>query len=360
MLKAAVVGIGNIAQVHMAVIDACPRAQLVALCDTDPAKSKQRPTLPFYTDLNQLLKEVRPDVLHICLPHYLHLWAARQAAAAGCHVFCEKPSGLNLQEALQMAGLEQQYGVRTAVCLQNRLNRTTETMRDLLASGKYGKVLNIRANLSWHRPEAYYQDSPWRSWLAKAGGGCLINQALHTMDLLPYLLDSPVVSLKAVCGQTLDYANEVEDTATIALRFANGSTGLLQASVANGLDEAVTFDIQAEKGKILQRQQGVYADDQDGLRLLAADRPARIGKTCYGDSHALMIERFYKAVETQPMTVLAGQLPDDCRYVSAADALEVMLMLEASYRSAAEHRRIELEDLYENALLELSALPAQA
>ncbi|MDD4369337.1 MAG: Gfo/Idh/MocA family oxidoreductase [Oscillospiraceae bacterium] len=360
MLRAAIIGLGNIAQVHMAVIDACPQAQLVALCDTDPGKKALRPELPFFADLNQMLAQIQPDVLHICLPHYLHLWAAQQAAAAGCHVFCEKPSGLNLKEALQMAGLEQQYHVRTAVCLQNRLNRTTETMRDLLSSGKYGQVSNLRANLAWHRPEAYYRESPWRSWLDKAGGGCLINQALHTMDLMPYLLGSPVIALKAVCGQVLDYANQVEDSATLSLQFANGCPGLLQASVANGQDEAVSFDIQTEGGRILLRQQGVWVDDKDGLRLLASDRPARIGKTCYGDSHALMIERFYRAVETEPLSVLPAQLPEDCRYASAADALEVMLMLEASYRSAATHTRIELEDLYEQTLQEQSAAPAQA
>jgi predicted dehydrogenase len=310
MIQAAVIGLGGISKTHISAIQSL-NARLIAVCDTDPSKKSLIAETPgeqaladgapskatFYTDYEELFRKEKPDVVHICLPHYLHYPVAKKAAEAGFNVFAEKPLAMNGDEAAKYAKLEKQHGVKICLCLQNRLNATSETLRQLLQSGEYGKVTGIRGSVAWYRSREYYNAGPWRGIMSQAGGGCMINQAIHTMDLMQYFTGSPIVSIKGTIGQALDYGIEVEDTATGHIVFENGAVGMFTASVANYTDEQVEISVRCEKGEFTIRNKKLFRVNGDEQELLASDSAGFSGKAVYGNSHVQLIGKFYQALE---------------------------------------------------------------
>jgi predicted dehydrogenase len=299
MIRAAVIGLGVIGGVHIAAIESLQNARLAAGCDTDPRKKTVLPAgIPFYTDYGEMLEREKPDVVHICLPHFLHYPAAKKIGEAGFHIFAEKPLAMNGEEALEYLKLERQCGVRICLCLQNRLNPTTETLHRLLRSGEYGGLTGIRGSVAWYRSRDYYEAGPWRGIMAQAGGGCMINQAIHTIDLMQYLAGSPVATVRGSVAQLLDYGLEVEDTAVGRLVFESGALGLFTASVANYTDENVELSLRCEGGEFLLRDKKLFRLRGAAPELLAADDDEFAGKAVYGNSHVKLIDTFYRALET--------------------------------------------------------------
>jgi predicted dehydrogenase len=303
MIQAAIIGLGVISKTHIAAIESLNSARLIAACDTDPAKGSLLPAgTAFYTDYEEMFRREKPDVVHICLPHFLHYPAAKKAAEAGFNIFAEKPLAMNGAEAAEYIKLEKTYGVKICLCLQNRLNATSETLRGLLQSGEYGGITGIRGSVAWYRSKEYYEAGPWRGLMAQAGGGCMINQAIHTMDLMQYFAGSPMVSVKGTLGQALNYGIEVEDTATGRIIFENGAVGLFTASVANYADENVEISVRCEKGELVLRDKklllrGAGPGGQGEDRILASDSTSFVGKSVYGNSHGRLIDKFYQAIE---------------------------------------------------------------
>jgi predicted dehydrogenase len=299
MIRAALIGLGVIGRVHIAAIESLGGAGLAAACDTDPSKRSALPAgAAFYTDYEEMLERERPDVVHICLPHFLHYPAAKRAAEAGFNIFAEKPLAMNGEEAAEYLKLEDQYGVKICLCLQNRLNATTETLRRLLQGGDYGKVTGIRGSVAWYRSREYYEDGPWRGLMAQAGGGCMINQAIHTIDLMQYLAGSPLAAVRGSVAQILDYGLEVEDTAAGHFVFENGARGFFTASVANYTDEDVEISLRCEGGEFLIRDKKLFRRQKGGYELLAADDAEFASKAVYGNSHVKLIDTFYRVLET--------------------------------------------------------------
>ncbi|MDR0997781.1 MAG: Gfo/Idh/MocA family oxidoreductase [Treponema sp.] len=304
MIQAAIIGLGVISRTHIAAIESLGNARLIAACDTEPSKNTLLPAgTAFYTDYEEMFRREKPDVVHICLPHFLHYRAAQKAAEAGFNIFAEKPLAMNGAEAAEYVKLEEQYGVKICLCLQNRLNTTSETLRQFLQSGEYGRVTGVRGSVAWYRSKEYYEAGPWRGLMAQAGGGCMINQAIHTMDLMQYFAGSPIVSVKGTVGQVLDYGIEVEDTAVGHILFENGAVGLFTASVANYTDENVEISVRCEKGEFVLRDKklllrGTGPGDKGEDRILASDSTSFVGKAVYGNSHDELIGKFYRAVES--------------------------------------------------------------
>ncbi|MCL2480025.1 MAG: Gfo/Idh/MocA family oxidoreductase [Treponema sp.] len=299
MISAAVIGLGVIGKVHLSAIASLKNARLAAVCDIDPSKKELAPKgAVFYPDPDELLKNEKPDVVHICLPHFLHYPTAKKAAQAHLNIFAEKPLALNAKEGAEYCKLEKQYGVKIYLCLQNRLNNTTETLYALLRSGEYGKVTGVRGTVAWYRSKEYYEEGPWRGIMAESGGGCMINQSIHTMDLMQYFAGSPISSVKGTIGQVLDYGIEVEDTATGHIVFANGAQGLFTASVANYTDENVEINVRCEKGDFILRDKKLFKITDGKEENIAEDSAEFAGKQVYGSGHVGLIGKFYRALET--------------------------------------------------------------
>ena len=297
MLKAAIIGLGNIAPLHIKAIMAMPDVLLVAGCDTNlQRRALLTPSISFFTDYKEMMA-LKPDVVHICLPHYLHYPVAKEIAREGSNIFAEKPLALNYNEGLEYAALEERYRVKICICLQNRFNESTLTLQNILKSGEAGAVKGVRGLVAWRRPKSYYEEKPWRASLEKSGGGCMICQAVHTMDLMCYFAGSDLKTVKGSTTNLLDYDIEVEDTACAHVSFENGVTGFFSASLANYKDESAQVIVDCDKAEFAIRDQGLYRKDDQGEKLLAYDGRSSLGKAVYGSSHEKLIEIFYNAVK---------------------------------------------------------------
>lgn len=324
MLKAAVAGLGAISPVHLDTIACTPNAELVAVCDCKPEKKDVVQGVPFYTDLETMLDEEKPDVLHICLPHHLHVPVARMAAARGIHVFMEKPPALDCEELKQLYDLEKTTGVKLGICLQNRYNNTTMEMKRLLESGVSGAIQGCKAVLTWNRPIGYYEKDPWRGKKNEAGGGVMLSQAIHTLDLMTVLCGKPLVVSGKVGNLSLPQIG-VEDSAMAQIEFENHVRGLFYGSVGYTRDAAIELEIACERGVYRIADGKLWQIREAEQMLLAEDIPVRSGKSYYGGGHREAVRRFYRSVEENV-----------CDYITVQDARACMELIDGVNRSSRE------------------------
>lgn len=299
MKRAAIVGMGAIYPIHSAAIQALDGIELVGVCDIDAKKRAAAPEgVPAFENVREMVEQTHPDCVHVCLPHYLHYPISKQVVEMGVNVLCEKPVALNGREALEFRRLEQEHPeVKIAVSLQNRLNETTEELVRIIGSGEHGKVMGIRAEVPWYRPLAYYQAGPWRGSWDQAGSGVMMNQAIHTIDLM-YLLGGPVQRIKASVEQILDYGIEVEDTVSARFQYENGAIGHLYATNANFKNEGVNISVDLECASFRMRDNVLYEVGEGNVETkLVEDQKLPGSKFYYGASHKKLIRGFYDCLE---------------------------------------------------------------
>jgi UDP-N-acetyl-2-amino-2-deoxyglucuronate dehydrogenase len=302
MTGGAVIGCGTISVVHLAAITSLDGVDLVGVCDTDAdqaAEVGEKYGVPWFTDHRELLATVRPRVVHICTPHNQHVPVAIDSLDAGVAVLVEKPVAHTVGEAERLLASNRAHpGVQVGVCLQNRYNASVQAARVLLGTGELGRVLGGSATLLWHRDPAYYEARPWRGRKRDSGGGVLINQAIHTLDLLQWLLGD-VVDVRGHTGRyALDGVVDVEDTASVVLDHAGGARSVLFATVTNVSDTPVTLEIVTERAVLLIRGDLTVTYLDDGRTETVAERRVDTGgKAYWGASHDLLIADFYRSLD---------------------------------------------------------------
>ena len=294
MYRVALIGCGGISAVHAQVLDELDSTDLIACADLIPERAR-RFGRPAYTDWRRLLDEEKPDAVHLCTPHWLHPVMAAEAAERGIAVFTEKPP------AIDPAGWEQ---VRRAadlmpvgVCFQNRYNPSVRSCLGFIREGTYGPLKGIRAFVTWNRTKAYYAAADWKGKWATEGGGALINQAIHTLDLIIRFLGLPDTAEAAMRNHSLRGAVEVEDTAEIYLA-KDGVPALLYASNAYSQDAPVWIELHFEQASV--RLEGdEMTVIRDGKReTVSWQNDPVIGKAYWGAGHRACIADFYRCMET--------------------------------------------------------------
>lgn len=295
--KAAIIGCGGIAQVHATVLKHLPCAELVACGDIRPERAEKMAaeySCRAYSSLEALLEQETIDVLHICTPHYLHTPMVKLAEEKGIAVFTEKPPVISRE---QWAVLSAVTKVPVGVCFQNRYNKSVQYIRELLNSGKAGKILGARAFVTWCRGEAYYTESGWRGALSTEGGGVLINQSIHTMDLLTYFMGKPTSWESSCHNRHLKGVIEVEDTLEAYIRYGE-ATALFYATTAYSCDSPVLLELNCENCTIKMEEERVTVLGKDGTRQeLQFSQPETIGKAYWGNGHYLCIADYYKSLD---------------------------------------------------------------
>ncbi|KYQ86213.1 MULTISPECIES: Gfo/Idh/MocA family protein [Thermoactinomyces] len=247
MIRYGIVGCGHIAKKHVAAIKAVEGAELVAVCDTNEERLSEFAVdgVRGYTDLKDMLAS-DVDVVCICTPSGIHAPLTIQAAEAKKHVIVEKPMALTLEDADRMIDACEKNGVKMAVVHPNRFRPAVVELRKQLEQGAFGKIGHANATVRWNRNQAYYDQAPWRGTKAM-DGGVLMNQAIHNMDLLLWMMGDieEISSYHATRIRNI----EAEDTSVSVIRFKNGALGVLEAAVTiypKNLEESLS--IFGEKG----------------------------------------------------------------------------------------------------------------
>jgi predicted dehydrogenase len=308
MTTAAVIGCGDVSVVHLQAIETLAGVDLVGVCDTDASRATaaaERYGVPSFTDHRRLLDAVRPDVAHVCTPHHQHVQAAVDCLDAGVAVLVEKPVAHTVEEADRLIAAARRHpDVKAGICLQNRYNAANRAARALLESGELGEIRGGSATLLWHRDPAYYRARPWRGRARDSGGGVLINQAIHTLDLMEWLLGD-VQRVNGHSGRyALDGAIDVEDTAHVVLDHAGGARSVVFATLANVTDSPVTVEIVTERAVLLIRGDLTVSYANGRVETVAERRATGGGRAYWGASHELLIADFYRRLpEPEPFWI---------------------------------------------------------
>lgn len=226
-------------------------------------------------------------------PHHQHVPVALDALDAGAHVLTEKPLGQTVEAGRRLVARAASATRKVGVVFQNRYNPSSLAIREALDSGALGPIVGGRAAVWWFRPAAYYRAAPWRGRWDSAGGGVLINQAIHTLDLMLWFLGQPVSVSGRAATLALADVIEVEDTATIVIDHESGVRSTFFATNTHHANADVDLEITGRDGRITFAGGQVRLDDGSSTRVIASDEQASGERSYWGRSHALLIYDFY-------------------------------------------------------------------
>jgi UDP-N-acetyl-2-amino-2-deoxyglucuronate dehydrogenase len=354
-VRTAVIGCGKIGKTHAAALHEMPLADFVAVCDADEKRAEafaaQYGVRPF-VDVAQMLSEARPEALIIGTPHPLHAGPAIQAMEKGVHVLVEKPLAANLADCDAMLAAERKHGVKLGVISQRRFYEPVQRMKTAIDWGKIGRpTLGVFIMYSW-RDAAYYKSDPWRGKWDTEGGGVLVNQSPHMLDLLQWFM-GPIDEISGACVNINHPGIEVEDTAVATIRFHRGGLGSIVTSVAqepgiytkvhihgsNGASVGVETDRGATFiagvsaiGEPALNDIWTIPGEENRLAEFQAEDRARFHQ---GDPvvryHGLQIQDFLQAIREDRPPLVTGE-----------DGRVVVEMFTAIYRSHREGRPVKL------------------
>jgi predicted dehydrogenase len=276
--KCAVVGAGTVGQSHVRVLPNLPNARLVAVCDVIRERAHavlakhNVPGTPIYTEMQEMISEEDIDVIHIATPSGAHLGLAVAAMKAGKHVICEKPLEIRLDRVDQMIEIAKDAGVKLACIFQGRWKDENRAIKQAALDGRFGTFSWAGCFTPWYRPDKYYEEVEWRGTWQWDGGGALMNQGIHAIDLLQWIV-GPVKSVSAYGGSRIHPGIETEDTMTCALEFENGAYGSIMSTTAMFPGMPTRVEIGGEHGTAVS-ENGLkmfrFRDERDGDQDLLA------------------------------------------------------------------------------------------
>ena len=348
-----VVGGGAIGPTHCRAINGADGARLLAVCDSDPARAArlgQKFDVPSYTDLDAFLAHDRLEAVSLCVPSGLHASLGVKVAQAGKHLLVEKPIEVSLTAADELIEACEKAGVKLGVISQHRFAPDVQRLRQAIRAGELGPMVLGQAVIKWYRSQAYYDSGEWRGTYALDGGGALMNQGIHYIDLLLWLMGSPVAAVKGA-SVTRTHQIEVEDLAVATLEFADGSLGTItgSTSIYPGLperlelhgqdgtaileaDRLIAYYTRRELGDV-----GNYGLNPAQLAQRVAELPQNEGERPDGpgsigtDAHTAQIADFVAALRQDRPPAVTGH-----------DARRPLELILAIYQSAREGREVRL------------------
>jgi UDP-N-acetyl-2-amino-2-deoxyglucuronate dehydrogenase len=354
-VRTALVGCGKVGGIHAEVLAALPESDFVAVCDASRERAEvfaARFGAAAFDDLDALLRAAEPEAIVVATPHPLHAGPTIQAARAGVHVLVEKPLAASLEDADAMLEAARAAGVRLGVVSQRRFYEPVLRMKEAIDAGKIGRpALGLILMFNW-RDEAYYRSDPWRGRWETEGGGVLVNQSPHHLDLLRWFMGDVAEVSGAWANLNHPYI-EVEDTAVATLRFRDGGLGSIVVSLAQrpGLYSKIhvhgtngaSVGVETDRGATFVA--GMSAPDEPPLidlwtipgeegRLAefeAVDRARFAGVNATTHYHALQVQDFLCAVREGRPPLATGD-----------DGRAVVELFTAIYRSDRERRAIPL------------------
>lgn len=342
MLQAAIIGCGVIGPAHSYGLLLDGRAQLRWACDRDLVKARAAiPAQRYTTDYSEILADPAVDLVCICTPHADHCAPLTEALAAGKHVICEKPLGTTpdqLRRMVAAADAAAKRGLVATGIFQHRFNPLAARLYDLLRAGDFGAVIEARMDFRCTRTAEYYASGAWRGTWAGEGGALLINQAIHTIDLVNWFCGEPLAVNGRVSRHRMGAAIECEDQADFTVRYAGGAQARFSA-INDGTSGWISdIDVRCARGsfslgkgcnaltaldhpsKVLRAELNAF----DRLRDEVVKLDSGVGKSEYGDFHVLQIADTLSAIEAKRPAK-----------VTIADAARSPAVVQAVYHSSA-------------------------
>lgn len=332
------IGGGNISETHARAARAITGVEISAIYGTNAAKVARLSAEyggAAYSDFERFLAHRPMDMVAIGSPSGIHAEQGIAAARLGLHVLTEKPIDINLQNADALIAAAVAEGVKLGVFFQDRFKPDIVRMKEAIDSGRLGRPLLADARVKWFRPSSYYADSKWRGTLRLDGGGALINQAIHTVDLLLWFFGD----VKSVQGQSKTALHKIEgeDTLVALLEFANGATGVLQAATSVYPGYPRRLELTGSEGTIVVEHDRIVAADlrgkRDDLAALGDDRNASESSPVVSDfrGHQAVLEDFIEAIKAKRKPRCSGE-----------EGRRSLAMVEAIYVACRTKERVAL------------------
>ena len=337
MLKVGIVGCGSIFTMHATSVDHLENAKLVGVCDikkdrADAAAKKYN--VPAFYDYKELIDNGNLDVVHVCVPHYMHPVISRYALEQGVNVLCEKPMSIDYESGEANVKLAEEKNLRYGIIFQCRYNNTSRLIKENLENGKLGKIISARCTLTWCKPDSYYSLSDWKGTWDKEGGGVIIDQAIHSLDLANWFIDSEPVEVQASIANRAHDIMKVDDTGEGFIRYKNGATMAFWAMNNYGCDDPIEIRLCCENGRAVMSYDDARIEFNDGRVLTISQQADGIyyegGKDYWGFQHIRQISDFYHSVEV-------GKEP----FISGKEALKIQKLICAIYESAKTGKTIK-------------------
>ena len=355
-VRTALVGCGKVGQIHAQALSALAESELVGVCDVDGARATAFAAKyggQAFTDVPTMIRESGAQAILIGTPHPLHAEPTKFAAEAGVHVLVEKPLAASLADCDAMIAAARDHGTKLGVISQRRWYEPVLRMRSAIDAGKIGRpVLGTFVMYSWRDP-SYYRSDPWRGKWDTEGGGVLVNQSPHMLDLLCWLMNDEVAEVSGYWANLNHPSVEVEDSAVAIIRFRQGGLGSIVTSLAQkpGIHTKVhihgsngaSVGVETDRGAtFIAGMSGITepplndlwtipGEEEKLTEFQAEDRSRFKTIDAVNEYHALQIQDFLQAI-----------LEDRPPLVTGMDGRRVVELFQAIYQSNREGRSIKL------------------
>lgn len=330
----AIVGAGAIAAFHARAIASTKYAELRAVNNRSPTKARAfayEYGCQVFDSLDELLGQADIDAVCITAPSGAHGDIALRALAAGKHVLCEKPLEITTARIDAMIAAAERADRVLAVVFQYRLGRGASLLRQAIMQGRFGRLALSSAFVRWWREPEYYRSSNWKGTAEWDGGGALMNQAVHAIDLLQWLIGMPV--RVSGCVGTRVHTVKMEDTAAAWLKFPDGSLGVIEAATSCYPGAALRIEISGEKGSVVLEDDKIvkwaFADSRPEDQQIHEASESRIGGGA-GDPMSIPGEGHRKLVGDFVEAIRLGRAP----LIPSREARNAVAIIEAIYESS--------------------------
>ena len=338
-----IIGTGMIADIHAKAIQNIDNATLVGVCSSDPLKARkfaEKYKLEAFANYEEMLQSEDIDIVTVATPSGHHMEPAIQAARCGKHVICEKPLDISLERIEKMIEAHKEAGTSLGGIFNYRFNDAVAILKNAIDQGRFGNISYASVHVPWWRSDEYYSSS-WRGTWKLDGGGALMNQSIHMIDLLQYLM-GPIDSLHAYIA-TRGHDIEVEDTATAIVKFRNKALGGIYGSTASFPGQFRRIEITGTQGTAIMVENAFtvwqFADQtEEDMKILKSFKEIE-GGGGVSDPAAISYQSHQKNIEAFIASVEAGR-PFEISGDEARKAVEIIL---AIYESAKEGKQIHFK-----------------
>lgn len=336
----AIIGSGMVAQVHAAALQEIDSVGLRGIWGRNRATAgelAEKYGLKPYPDYEAVLADPQIDAVIICLPPGYHAEFGLKAAAAGKHLLVEKPVDISLQQARLLAGAYRQRNLTLSVVFQNRFTPAAQSVKAALTEGRLGRLIQGDAYVKWYRSPEYYRANAWRGTQAIEGGGVLINQAIHTIDLLQWFMGPA----KSVVGRVRAAIHDIEteDTGLALIEWQNGALGVIEGSTAFWPGVKEKIEIHGEKGYIALEGGNITAWKVQGCD--EADYVDAV-RVSYGQTNSPAITPVNHQAQLRDFIAAIREKRDAC--VTGEEGAKALAIVLAIYESSRRGRAVQLRD----------------